>query len=94
MSKNRFKIYEIDNGFCRVTYQVANDKGTMLYYCIQDEGQGDCKVYRCTDTPWCEPLYEVELKLKHWPQFEVPVGNDTISCAVREFIESKLKETA
>jgi len=36
MSTSVFKIKHIDHGYCRILFEVTNDEGQSIYYCIQE----------------------------------------------------------
>ena len=86
--KFKLKIYEIDNGFCRISYKVKNLHDQTIYYCIQDEGDqcGNCIIYRQTSDG--EPDYPIKLDFTQ-VEFEIPTGDSDIEIAVRDFLKTK-----
>lgn len=87
MSK-KFKIKQIDQGYCRVLYTTKNDDNQEFYYCIQEDFENVCVFYRCTRGPYFEPMYEAKIKDGATIEIESPRGDTKLEKAVRNFIES------
>jgi hypothetical protein len=61
-----FNLEETNEGFCRVVFNVKNDKDEKIFYCFQDEGEnaGGIQLYRCNIDPvegGYEPAYKVKI---------------------------------
>lgn len=84
---NTFKIVDIDQGYCRVLYEVKNNNEQKVYYCIQQESGSACVFYRCTDSPWCEPSHPVKIKEGMTVELEAPTGDTELEQAVRHYIK-------
>jgi len=84
----KFKIYYVEEGFCRIVYQYINSIGERVYYCLQDDGafgRRDVHAYRCTAPPWLEPDYRV--LPGDYSEWERPLEDSGIGKIVREFLE-------
>lgn len=84
----KFKIASVDTGFCRINYEVLNDKGETIYYCLQDEGEnyGGMQLYRSTEDE--EPSHRVAFKEGIYAKnmMEKPTGNTEIEILARQWI--------
>ena len=84
--KKPLRYDHTDNGFCRVYFtRVSDVSGRKLWYCLQDEGanHGGVKAYRCTDSEWLEPEYEIKPEQFSYPTW---VGDTETDKAAREMI--------
>jgi len=91
----RFRVLEVDDGFCRVVYQVVVDgEDVQAFYALQDEGGAwGVKAYRCTPD-YFEPECEVVLKRSHVAAFELPAGGSETEVAVRRWLLAREEGSA
>ena len=84
----KFRIRNINEGFCRVNYVTKNAKGEYIFYCLQWEyfsPKNIVNLYRLSQNG--EPSYQVKLKSKAKDMFEMPRGDSELIKACREWIE-------
>ena len=77
-----FKIYDINEGHCQVTYATRNDEGQRIYYCLQNDFGDHVKFFRCTQEG--EPQSECTIKAKI--KMEVPTGDSKLEKLCRRYI--------
>ena len=85
----QYKIKEIDQGYCRVLYEVkvTNDKKSYsVWYCIQEDFKDQCEFYRCGLGPYYEPMYPAKFKEGAIAEIELPKGDSQLEKAVRDYV--------
>lgn len=75
----KFVLKEVDNGYCRIYYQLDENK---KMYCIQQDFENIYNPYICNNE-WGEPEYKVNVPLE---LFEVPKGDSEIEKGVRNYL--------
>lgn len=87
MNSYYFKIVEIDQGFCKIVYEVETSSGVKVNYCLLDQAK-DCPVelHFCSGSPWYEPDFQTKLKKDIKVKFEMPQGNTELETKVKQWI--------
>jgi len=86
---HKFKIYSIDEGYCRITYKTKNADNETIYYGLCDMGchrEPEIILHRLTQDG--EPSHPVKLKVKAKDTFEMPEGDSVLIKACRKWIEN------
>lgn len=73
MTTHKFKIVELDQGFCRLIYKTLNKNNQTVYYCLQQDHDG-ANLYRFIE----EPEYKVCLPLPAKELLEMPKGDSAL----------------
>lgn len=87
--EKRYKLHEIDSGFCRIYYKVSGIKtGQVFYRCIQQEFENVFIVYATSNDCFKEPSHEIKFKdgIKLKDLFELPEGNTALEIGIKNFI--------
>lgn len=81
-----FKIVEVDEGFCQVTYETKNSKGERIYYGLQEHF--GIRLVRCSRD--YEPQWEAKLRQGFFARenFERTPGKTRLEKLCNKWIEN------
>jgi len=80
-----FKIVDVNQGHCQITYATRNPNNQRIFYCLQDNGKnfGGIRFMRCTQEG--EPQNAATLHDKSL--LEIPAGDSKLEELCREWIK-------
>lgn len=83
----RFKVFDVNEGHCQITYWTKNNFDQRIFYCLQDNH--GIRPMRCTQEG--EPEHEVVIK--NYSLWDIPQGDSKIEIKARQFLQENLNAT-
>lgn len=82
----KFKIVDVNEGHCQITYRTIGDFGEVFYFCLQNDIGDHVRFMRCTQEG--EP--QNECTVKQSIDIELPNGDTKLEKLCRQYIATRI----